>query len=57
VLSCLDLGPFGAYCEAYSTWRLAVEALDRVRAADPRTSGLLVKGADWRGGGEPARPN
>ncbi|SEB85323.1 phage terminase, small subunit, putative, P27 family [Rhizobiales bacterium GAS191] len=53
VLSPLDWGPFGAYCEAYSTWRLAVEALDRIRAAEPRTGGLLVKGAD---GGAVANP-
>jgi P27 family predicted phage terminase small subunit len=44
VLSFLDHGPFGAYCEAYAAWRSAVEALDRMRARDPQMSGLLVKG-------------
>jgi P27 family predicted phage terminase small subunit len=42
-LANLDLGPFGAYCESYATWRTAEEALARIAANDPATSGLLLK--------------
>jgi P27 family predicted phage terminase small subunit len=37
------LGTFGAYCESYSVWRSAVEALARIAADDPLMRGLLIR--------------
>jgi P27 family predicted phage terminase small subunit len=43
-LTNLDTAAFGAYCTAYSTWRTAAEAFERVAAGDPVMAGLIVKG-------------
>ncbi|OKO77247.1 phage terminase small subunit P27 family [Bradyrhizobium sp. AS23.2] len=46
LLSVLDIGPFAAYCEAYSTWRTAAEALARFAERDDATRGLLIKSSE-----------
>jgi P27 family predicted phage terminase small subunit len=46
MLTALDFGPFAAYCEAYSTWRSATEAMAALAARDPLTHGLLVKNGE-----------
>ena len=45
-LSVLDIGPLAAYCEAYASWRDAVEALARLAERDETTRGLLIKSAE-----------
>jgi len=37
--------PLAAYCQAYSAWRTAVEALQEMGRRDPATRGLIVKAA------------
>jgi P27 family predicted phage terminase small subunit len=44
VLTALDLGPFGAYCQLLSMWKTAVGELDRAAAADPQNKGLVIEG-------------
>ena len=45
-LTALDFGPFAAYCEAYSAWRSATEAMAALAARDALTHGLLVKNGE-----------
>ena len=53
LLTVLDLMSFGAYCQAYHHWRMAVEAFNAIAEKDPATSGLLVKRADGNDGPNP----
>jgi|SRR5580700_8752911 P27 family predicted phage terminase small subunit len=46
LLTIVDLMPLCAYCEAYASWRTAVETLARVAESDPVMHGLLIKSAD-----------
>jgi P27 family predicted phage terminase small subunit len=46
LLTPLDHTAFGAYCNAYSQWRTAVEVLARLASNDPIMSGLLVRNVD-----------
>jgi P27 family predicted phage terminase small subunit len=46
VLTPLDHAVFGAYCEAYSLWRTAGEALAKEAEDDPISHGLIVEGKD-----------
>jgi P27 family predicted phage terminase small subunit len=46
LLTVVDINPLGAYCEAYSRWRTAVEALNEMRKRDPVFGGLVVPGAN-----------
>lgn len=41
-----DVVPLSLYCDAYSTWRVASEALARAAADDEHTHGLTVQSAD-----------
>lgn len=43
LLTTVDLPSLAAYCDAYCTWRLASEAIARMRANDPIMSGLIIK--------------
>jgi P27 family predicted phage terminase small subunit len=43
LLSELDFGPLAAYCEAYSRWRIAVEALRKMGENEELTKALLLK--------------
>jgi P27 family predicted phage terminase small subunit len=40
-----DLHPLAAYCQAFHTWRTALEALQKMAERDPHTSGLLIRSA------------
>jgi P27 family predicted phage terminase small subunit len=46
LLTVLDVMPLAAYCNAYQTWRTAVEVLDRMAQTNPLTGGLLIKTTD-----------
>jgi P27 family predicted phage terminase small subunit len=46
LLSLLDIAPFAAYCEAYSTWRTVAEVLARFAERDETTRGLLIKSTE-----------
>jgi len=46
LLSAVDVSPLAAYCQAYSRWRQAEEALARVASHDPAMHGLLVRTAE-----------
>jgi len=39
----LDVGLLGAYCDAYGTWVRARKALERVARADETTGGLVIR--------------
>ena len=43
LLTVVDAHPLAAYCEAYSTWRTAVEILHTLADRDPVMHGLIVK--------------
>jgi len=43
LLTVFDIHPLAAYCQAYSKWRSAAEALERMAATDPVMAGLMVK--------------
>jgi P27 family predicted phage terminase small subunit len=43
LLTTVDTAALGAYCQAYSTWRTAVEVNRQVEANDTVMKGLLVK--------------
>lgn len=43
LLTAVDIQTFAAYCQAYATWRSAVETLNGMAERDPATHGLLVK--------------
>jgi P27 family predicted phage terminase small subunit len=45
LLTVLDLMPLAAYCQSYSQWRVASEALARMVERDPVTGALLIKSA------------
>jgi P27 family predicted phage terminase small subunit len=45
LLTVFDTHPFEAYCESYSKFRTANEALQVAAAADPIHKGLLVQGS------------
>ena len=45
LLTVVDVHMLAAYCEAYKTWRTAVEALSAMAARDPVSAGLLVNPA------------
>jgi P27 family predicted phage terminase small subunit len=49
----VDLSVFAAYCQAYGTWRTAVEAIAQMAKQDGVTKGLMLKG---KGGGVIANP-
>jgi P27 family predicted phage terminase small subunit len=51
LLTVVDVMPLAAYCQAYDTWRTAVETLHAIAARDKATSGMLVKTAT----GDPAQ--
>lgn len=44
LLSKVDIHPLAAYCQAYATWRSAVETLNGMAERDPMTHGLMIKG-------------
>jgi P27 family predicted phage terminase small subunit len=46
LLSCIDLMPLAAYCQAYSRWRTAEVMLLEAARKDPATHGFLVKAAE-----------
>jgi hypothetical protein len=48
----LDVMTLAVYCQAYSRWRIAEEALVKMGERDLLTGGLLVK-RDWRRRGKP----
>jgi P27 family predicted phage terminase small subunit len=48
LLTLADLMPFAAYCQAYSRWRTAEEALADMATGDEETKGLLVERADGK---------
>jgi P27 family predicted phage terminase small subunit len=43
LLTSVDLQVFAAYCQAYATWRTAIETLNGMAERDATTGGLLVK--------------
>ena len=43
LLTVLDVQVFAAYCQSYHLWRVAVEKLKEMAAADPVMAGLIVK--------------
>ena len=43
LLTRIDMQPLAAYCNAYATWRTAVETLAEIAARDPAMKGLLMK--------------
>jgi P27 family predicted phage terminase small subunit len=43
LLTIVDYGPLAAYSQAYGTWKMAEEALAKMRSGDPVFQGLLVK--------------
>jgi P27 family predicted phage terminase small subunit len=43
LLTSADIHTFASYCYAYSAWRLAIEALQKMTDRDPVTSGLMIK--------------
>jgi P27 family predicted phage terminase small subunit len=45
LLTLVDLNPLAAYCQAYATWRTAVETLATMADRDSVTHGLMVKAA------------
>jgi P27 family predicted phage terminase small subunit len=51
LLTGLDAMPLAAYCEAYATWRTAIETYNSMAERDGATRGLLIK----RTTGDPAR--
>jgi len=51
LLTNLDLGILAAYCESWSTWKHAVEMINRMAITDPNSKGLL-----WNRNGLP-EPN
>jgi P27 family predicted phage terminase small subunit len=46
LLTVLDVHVLALYCEAYKTWRTALEAVAKVAERDQTTSGLLIRGVD-----------
>jgi len=44
LLTIVDLHSFAAYCEAYKTWRTAVESVNDMAQRDSVTKGLMIKG-------------
>jgi P27 family predicted phage terminase small subunit len=46
LLTVLDVHMLALYCEAYKTWRAALEAVAKVAERDQTTSGLLIRGVD-----------
>ena len=42
LLTIVDIPAFAAFCDAYGRWRDAKEALDRIKAKDPVTKGLMI---------------
>jgi phage terminase small subunit len=44
-LTVIDVSLLAVYCASFERWLAAAEALDRDRAGDPATHGLLVKRA------------
>ena len=45
-LTVVDTMPLACYCESYSRWRTAEEALARVTDRDEHMRGLVIKSAD-----------
>lgn len=43
LLTQLDLGPFAAYCSAFSQWRQAELVIKKMAELDPVTGGLMIK--------------
>jgi P27 family predicted phage terminase small subunit len=43
LLTTIDVACLAVYCDAYSRWRLATEAIAAMAARDERTHGLLIK--------------
>jgi P27 family predicted phage terminase small subunit len=43
LLTVVDVIPLAAYCQAYETWRTAVEAFKAMAARDTVTAGMLIK--------------
>jgi P27 family predicted phage terminase small subunit len=43
MLTAVDVASLSAYCHAYGTWRVALEALDRMAKNDPHMSALVIK--------------
>ena len=39
----IDVATFAVYCESYSRWRTATEAIAAMAARDDQTHGLLIK--------------
>ena len=46
LVTALDTMCFAAYCQSFSHWKMAVEALNRTAAEDPGTRGLVVQHKD-----------
>jgi P27 family predicted phage terminase small subunit len=46
LLTIVDVNVLAAYCQSYSAWRTAVEALAKMAERDPVTSGLLIRSTD-----------
>lgn len=44
LLTRVDIHPLAAYCQAYATWRTAVETVNGMAERDPTTRGLMIKG-------------
>src|SRR5262245_47313643 len=45
LLTALDIGPLGAYCQAYAHWMMAERVLAKMAAGDPCFNGLMVAGS------------
>ena len=43
LLTALDIQPLAAYCQAYSHWRTAEEAIANIGVDYPNTRGLIIK--------------
>ena len=46
LVTAIDISLFACYCESFAHWKIAVEALNRMRAKDPVMAGLLIKDRD-----------